>query len=129
MICYFSATGNCKHVAERIAEAIGDWAVSIEGLDPRIGLSEGEALGLVTPVYFWELPIPMSDFLKRADFNASPSYTYLVVTYGTRTGCCSGHARKLLEPKGIGLDAAFSIRMPDTWTPDFDLTDRDAMAE
>jgi flavodoxin len=129
MICYFSATGNCKHVAERIAEATGDRAVSIEGLEPEIQLSEGEVLGLVTPVYFWELPIPMSEFLERANFKMRPSYTYLVVTYGTRTGCSSGHAGKLLKQKGIGLDAAFSIRMPDTWTPDFDLTDKEATAE
>ncbi len=30
MILYFSATGNSKYVAERIAEATGDRALSIE---------------------------------------------------------------------------------------------------
>ena len=29
MILYFSATGNCQYAAERIAEALGERAVSI----------------------------------------------------------------------------------------------------
>ena len=37
MIYYFSATGNCKHVANRIANVIGDRAVSIEEAEYNIG--------------------------------------------------------------------------------------------
>ena len=57
MILYFSATGNCKYVAEQIAEATGDAAVSIEKRKSSIELGEGEILGIVSPTYSWELPI------------------------------------------------------------------------
>ena len=36
MIIYFSGTGNCKYVAEQIASAIGDKAVSVEKSDGKI---------------------------------------------------------------------------------------------
>ena len=127
MICYFSATGNSKHVAELIADSLGDRAVSVEGLDPRIGLSDGEMFGIVTPVYCWELPLPTQEFLGSVTFDRDPSYTFLIVTYGTVTGCCSEQAGMILRKKGVPLDASYSVRMPDTWTPMFDLSDREAM--
>ena len=38
MILYFSGTGNCKYVAEQIASAVGDTAVSVEDSDGVIAL-------------------------------------------------------------------------------------------
>lgn len=37
--------------------------------------------------------------------------------------------RKLLGERGLSLDALFSVRMPDNWTPTFDLSDPDKVAE
>ena len=45
MILYFSATGNCKYVAERIAAEFDDTAVSIEVSNGQVNLSENEMLG------------------------------------------------------------------------------------
>lgn len=39
MILYFSATGNCKYVAERIAAEFDDTAVSIEVSNGQVNLS------------------------------------------------------------------------------------------
>ncbi|TQS85289.1 MAG: hypothetical protein A3208_04115 [Candidatus Methanoprimaticola hominis] len=77
MIVYFSATGNSKYVAERIAEEFGDTAVSIEESDGRIELEDGGMIGFVTPVYWWELPAPVRGFLQdlRID-GAEPSYVH-----------------------------------------------------
>ena len=126
MIVYFSATGNSKYVAERIAEEFGDTAVSIEGSDGRIGLEDGGMLGFVTPVYWWELPVLVRGFLQdmRID-GAEPSYSFIVTTCGTTPGCTYAEAERILLAKGMGLDAGFSVRMPDTWTPLFDLSDPD----
>ena len=55
--------------------------------------------------------------------------TFLVATYGTTPGCCGEDARRILAKKNIRLDASFSVKMPDTWTPIFDLSNPDAVAK
>ena len=80
MIVYFSATGNCKYVAERIAGELSDTAVSIEKQDPDITIAQD--------------------------------------------GCW-----RILKKRNIILDASFSVKMPDTWTPIFDLSDPDEVAK
>jgi hypothetical protein len=115
MICYFSATGNSKRVAERIAEAIGETAVSIEGLDPSE--LKGKKLSLVSPVYFWTAPIIVQEFLRKIE----PSELgFLVVTYGTTTGHFKHDAEGIL---GLRFSACYDIQMPDTWTTEYDLSD------
>lgn len=126
MIFYFSATGNCKYVAERIAKEFGEEAVSVEKSDGKISLSDGEMFGIVTPVNWWELPILTREFLQKLElkFKGEP-YTFIVTTYGTTPGCTYADARKILMSKGIHLKAGFSIKMPDNWTPIFDLSNPD----
>lgn len=53
MIIYYSATGNCKYVAKKIADKTRDIAVSMIGHDDSIYLKKGESLGIVVPVHFW----------------------------------------------------------------------------
>ena len=124
MILYFSATGNCKYVAKRIAGAIGDTACSIEGLSAEVTLREGEILGLVTPTYAWELPLIVREYLENMQIsgNANP-YTFVVATYGTMPGAACADAAHILKKKGIKVSARFCVKMPDTWTPWFDLSD------
>lgn len=57
MILYFSATGNCKYVAARLAEAAAAEMLSIADCirDDRYTFA-GEAIGIVSPTYFWGLP-------------------------------------------------------------------------
>ncbi len=50
-------------------------------------------------------------------------YTFYVSTYGSTTGQSAKFARDLLRERGLELDAAMSVKMPDTWTPVFDLSD------
>ena len=122
MIVYFSATGNCKRTAEKIAESFEDKAVSIEEGITEFTLSDGEVFGIVTPVYWWQLPIIMREYLGKLILH-NAGYTFLIVTYGTTPGCCGEDARRILIRRNIDLSAAFSIRMPDNFTPLFDLSD------
>ena len=128
MILYFSGTGNCKYVAEQIAAAVGGTAVSVEDSDGKITLKKGEIFGIVFPTHFWELPAIMREFLEKASITAErENYAFAVATYGTTPGCSGTEAKKLLRKKGIDLSAAFSLKMPekmpDNWTPMFDLSD------
>ena len=129
MILYFSATGNSHYVAQKIAEATGDKIISIETLvkEKRFELStnEDEALGIVTPTYFWGLPHIVEEVLAHLNIRlASGCYVYLVATYGTTTGAIGKISRCILSRKLIRLQGEYCVRMPDTWTPMFNLSDK-----
>ncbi len=129
MIVYFSATGNCKYVATRLAEATNDSTVSIreclENGDFEFVLKRDENIGFVTPTYFWGLPTVVVDFLDRIKISQNGSrYIYHVLTYGTTTGQAHHMMEKLLGNKGLPLDGKFIVQMVDTWTPMYDLTDK-----
>lgn len=127
MIFYFSATGNCKYVATRLAAATGDTAISIadclrQGTFTFIAANNSR-IGFVTPVYFWGLPTPVTDFIARLRMAHTGQYVYHVLTFGTTTGQAHRMMAKALRAKGMPLDAKFAVQMVDTWTPVFNLTD------
>lgn len=130
MILYFSATGNCKYVAERVAAALNDTAVSIEKQAPIITLSENECFGFVSPTNWGELPILVREYIQRLQLNRTGKhYIFFIVTYGSMTGCIGTDAKKELARRGIALDGAFSVKMPDNWTPIFDLSNSEEVAK
>jgi flavodoxin len=132
MIFYFSATGNSKYVATRLAEATDDSTVSItECLKTQnytFDTKGNERIGFVTPTYFWGLPSVVCDFLNKLELrlpDSSHSYIYHVATFGTTTGQVSHIFNELLGKRGLSLNGRFSVQMPDTWTPIFDLNDKE----
>lgn len=132
MIFYYSATGNSQHVARRLADALDDRAVSIlacrEAGGASFELAEGEAVGFVTPTYFMGLPTLMTDFFDALDLRASGGaspYAYLVATFGNFSGTTRAMTADALRDRDIPLAAAFGVRMVDTWTPLFDVSDRE----
>ena len=110
MICYFSATGNCRHVAKTLAAALQEEAVSILDIRDEISLSKGEHFGLVTPTYFWELPKPVREFLEKIEINQTEDhYSFVIATFGTTPGCTGEEARRLL---GKGAFTGCRIQHP-----------------
>ncbi len=127
MIFYFSATGNTEHVARRVAEATGDEAVSIA--DRPAGPFDGSgAVGIVTPTYFWGLPANVRDFIAELAFDCRPEYLWFAATYGTTPGRTAEQAEEILGKNGLSLSARACVKMPDTWTPIFDLSDKEKVA-
>lgn len=128
MIFFFSATGNSRYVAIRIARATGDKTISItDSLSSgtlSFDVADGEPVGFVTPTYFWGLPSPVVDFLDRVSLRFSGArYSYLVLTYGTTTGQAHRMLERHAARRGLAIDGVFSVKMVDTWTPLFDLSD------
>ncbi len=128
MIFYFTATGNSKYVANRLAQATGEEAISMtECLGKKtfdFSPADGERIGFVTPTYFGGLPIVVTDFMARVKLNLSgEQYTYHVLTYGTMTGYAHFMMNRCLGKHGLPLLGRFIVRMVDTWTPMFDLSD------
>ena len=55
------------------------------------------------------------------------SYLYFATTYGTTPGATGAMAEEAI--RGRGIDAYYSVRMPDTWTPIFDLSTPEKIAK
>ena len=132
MLIYFSATGNTKHVVDEI-KLKDETIISIEEAAKRgtyqFQVSESR-LGIVTPTYDFVLPNIVEEFLQKLDIHfRNKPYTFYVGTYGTTTGAASAIADAIMRSKGLALDAKFDIRMPDTWTVLFDLSDKKKVAE
>ena len=119
MILYFSATGNCKYVASRLAKADEQEMLSIvDCIREGRHTFKDESIGIVLPTYFWGLPSIVKEFLEKASFQTG--YLYLAATYGTTPGAIGAMADKAI--RGCKISAYYSVRMADTWTPVFDLS-------
>ena len=129
MIFYFSATGNSRHVAERIAEILGDRTIPITNCLKNENFNfitqPGEKIGLVCPVYNLGLPITVIDFINNLNIKTNTDYVFTVVTYGGFSGGASKMLKDMLLKKGININAHYSVKMPDTWTPVYDVSNRE----
>ena len=72
----------------------------------------------MSPTYFWGLPSIVGEFLGKASFKTG--YLFFIATYGTLPGAAGVMAVRAI--RGREIDAYYSVRMPDTWTPVFDLS-------
>ena len=117
-IIYFSATGNSKYVATRLAKEEGRLMFIPDAIRNGIFEITDDSIGIVSPTYFWGLPSIVKEFLQNVTFHAD--YLYFVATYGTTPGAIGAMAKKLI--KGKKIDSFYSIRMVDTYTPIFDIS-------
>ena len=108
-ILYFTTTGNSLAVAR----AIGGELLSVVGLlEAGVGeLRDDDAVGVVCPVYFGELPLPVSELLSRVVIDAP--YRFLVLT-------CGSTPAMAVRASG-GWDYVRSILMVDNYFPMFDV--------
>ena len=126
MIFYFSATGNSKYAAQRIAALTEEATHSITECVKQQQYhfsSDNGTVGIITPTYAWGLPSIVRDFLNELVLDEHPSYLWFLSTYGTTTGQTGRSANEIMREKGLSFSAYFSVKMPDTWTPTFDLSD------
>lgn len=125
MILYFSATGNCKYVASRLSGHFEQEMLSItECIRENKHSFEDEMIGVISPAYFWGLPSIVKEFLEKASFKTD--YLYFISTYGTTPGASGQMADRAIC--GRNIDAFYSVKMPDTWTPIFDLSSPEKIA-
>ncbi|MBV4426168.1 EFR1 family ferrodoxin [Clostridium tyrobutyricum] len=134
MILYFSATGNSKYVASSIAKVTNDRLVSIvdcmKNGDFSFSLSRNEAIGIISPTYSWGLPLIVCEFLEKVELTyAEKPYVYFIATYGTSPGQTGFFANQYMKEKEIPIDAQFSVKMPDTWTPTFNLSNKEKVSK
>jgi len=134
MIFYFTGTGNSLYAAGNIAKAQGDRLVSIAKLMDQhkvvyhYELGENELLGFVFPIYAWAPPKMVLDFISKLEVTSKP-YVFYLSTCGNDEGRTSKKIRKALAAKGLVLDSAFSLQMPNNYIPGFDVDPKDLEAK
>src|SRR5574344_171575 len=120
MIFYFSGCGNSRHVAEQLAERLQQPLLFIPDQNPSADsytFNAEEPLGFVFPVYSWAPPALVLQFVKTMQFSFSSSrpYTFMACTCGDDTGLTHKIFGKAMRERGLQLDAAFSLTMPETY--------------
>lgn len=133
MIFYFTGTGNSLYAASQVAEAQSDQVISIaklmdQGKDAYCyELGENELLGFVFPVFAWGPPQMVLEFIKRLEVSGAP-YVFSLCTCGGEEGNTSKIIRKALTKRGLILDAAFCVRMPNNYIIGFDVDSKEQEA-
>jgi NAD-dependent dihydropyrimidine dehydrogenase PreA subunit/flavodoxin len=120
MIFYFSATGNSKYAAEKIAEATGDRVQSIgealRGGRYEYDIAADERLGFVVPVFAATLPGAVGLFIEKLALKGySDQFVYAVFTCGESSGFESAALYTMLDAKSIGFNGSFDLVMPDNF--------------
>ena len=118
MIYYFSGTGNCLFVAQKLAEALGDNFLPVESYE-----SSSEVVGVVYPVYYGGLPLPIKELFEKADFS-DVKYLYAVATYGGSIAAADAQIANILKKRNLTLDASFGVIAPDNFIPLFNPPDK-----
>jgi NAD-dependent dihydropyrimidine dehydrogenase PreA subunit len=125
MIFYFSGTGNSFYVAKKLAENQNEKLISIaecvksDKYDFVIG--QNEVLGFVTPVYFWNTPSIVCEFLKKLNITGFEyNFTFICYTCGGSIGVADKKVERMLYKKSIALSATYSVTMPDNYIILFD---------
>ncbi len=122
MIFYFSGTGNTRWAAKEVARKTGDELAYIPDIingDCRFKLGSGERLGFIFPVHGWRPPKLIRTFIEKVLFSVSDDdnmpYVYALCTAGDSIGKAIEIFDCDLKKKGLKLDAAFSLIMPESY--------------
>ena len=122
MIFYFSATGNGLDISNRLAQSLDDEIRDIVGeigTDCSYEIEEGERIGIVSPTYFYGLPLIVEDFIRKMRFTNVP-YLYMVLSFGTAPGQAMIRAERLFSGCGHVLNGKLTVAMPENYVLMFD---------
>ena len=116
VLFWFSATGNSRFVADRIAEGLGGAESHPMATSNGREARDSTSVGIAFPVYYFGLPLYVLDFLSRIDVRPD-AYVYAVATMGGAAGVAHHEASRILGERGIALAAGWSVKMPGNYTP------------
>lgn len=133
MIFYFTGTGNSYAAAMelelRLQDQLFNIADCVKQKKYHFSPGEGEAVGIVCPVYYGGLPTIVSAFLARLRFDREPEYLYGLLTYGGMAAGAEGVLRKRLRDAGHEADAVWLLKMPANYAILYEPTSQEAEEE
>lgn len=114
MVFYFSGTGNSRHAAEKMAEACGEQAISInqrlknEDFSPVHSETPWVFVG---PVYAGRFPRVMEEYIRKTTFHGTKQ-AYFIGTCAQTPWRTVDYVEKLCKEKGFALLGFQSVVMP-----------------
>ena len=118
MIFYFSGTGNSYQAALAVCapgETPLDMAACLREGAFRFEPGADEAVGFVFPVYYGGLPTVVADFVGKLLLLRPAAYCFAVLTCGSGSYGAPEMLAKALHARGVRLDAAFTVVMPENY--------------
>lgn len=116
MVFYFTATGNSLYVAKQLDEE--RLSIPLE-MNKENRHYKAERIGIVCPLFEFEIPSLVKDFIQDSEFEAG--YFYLVVTYGMHHGGVAERTQAWLQSVGKAADYVNTIIMHDNALIVFDM--------
>lgn len=120
-IYYYSGTGNSLQVARGLASRLKN--TDLIPLTRLLGQKKieisGKKIGLVTPCHALSLPIPVTDFLRKARFIEKPDYFFCAATRAGSDFLGFEKINRILRSEKIKLNAGFILTLPNN-DPKFD---------
>lgn len=115
-IYWFSGTGNSLAVAKAIHESIEDSELIPIAYAMKHAPEAAERIGLVFPVYGWGPPRLVERFVRK--LNPAPDTSvFSVVTYAGNPGDTLAVLSRMLQARGLDLDAGWGVKMPENYPP------------
>jgi len=110
LIYCFSGTGNSLRAAIKIAEGIGGAEIITVRCAPEsVSAENADVIGFISPVYEWDLPGAMQDFVGKLRINPD-AYIFMVATYIAIHGKSFETMERLLSEKGARLRYGYALR-------------------
>jgi len=114
-IYYFSATGNSLSIAKKISEDLSaDSLQSIPEIVDTALLDEGDTIGIVCPIYMYNLPYIVKDFIRKIK---KAEYIFIVFAGAGELGNGDKETEKFFAQENLKLSAMFNVAMPSNYTP------------
>ena len=95
MIFFFTGTGNSLYTAKHFDQELYSIPQEMIKADRKY---KAEKIGIVCPLYEFDLPGLVHDFILTSEFETE--YFYIVMTYGMHHGGCAARNAEFFEKEG-----------------------------
>lgn len=117
MILYYSGTGNSKHIAVKLSEALNEAIIS---LNDKIKLNDTSSINIngrliiVTPTYGWRIPRIVEDWINETELKGADK-VWFVMDAGDSIGNASKYNSALSAKKQLKYMGTFELKMPENY--------------
>lgn len=118
MIIYFTGTGNSRHLAKKVGEAINEIPVnSFEYIkECKKGSFDSDTpYVFVCPTYAWQIPHIFEKLIRESVFHGSDK-AYFIMDCGGEIGNARKQLQALCSDKGFEFMGVYEVVMPENYT-------------